>query len=435
MDKSTLLIRLVALSFTCLIILPANAMELEPPSPEGFRLHLLRPSPEGYGGQAKQDFETSHPELAKDAGLDVGSGPKKLRGVCEKLDAKWRDNNQYELNAYLPTQITLLDYDEPISDELLAALNPKWIMLKERLSQEQKNELLDAALNYPISEGNHDIERVLVAIAVSIGAEPNPNWESNMECYIGGKLFLVTPDGLSALDQSVFFDDYHLVEYLLKKKANPNTLNIKQDYAIQYATSVKTTKLLFAYGAIARDALLNQYMFPHCPAELMELYFSVAGPQNLFQGPLHTLLEYEENENQIQKAHLLLNAGFHSRDKDQFGYTVFHYAAGYKRPQFCNLLIAQYVQKHHEFLEILWVIKQSVPWFYQQKDIRRLCFKDLSPIRKLRSILEMKDKTGKTAYDMWPNDELNPETCSYEKFRKLHQEKQEPILELEEIDL
>jgi ankyrin repeat protein len=342
-----------------------------------------------------------------------------------RLDGTWLENQIQCLKSHLPDQISLLDYNDAITAELLGALNPEWIALKETLSAQQKSELLHAALNYSLPDSNA-IERTLIATAACIGADPNPDPQSNMECYIGGTLFLVSFRGMSALDESILFDDYQLVKYLLEKGANPNISSIKHEYALHHANSVEIAKLLFKFGAIAPHDLVYRCTHPRYRAQLMEFYLDKVGPQTdfpcLLKIPLHGLMKYEESKKQIRKAHLLLNAGLDSCVQDLFGNTVFHCAAQNKWPQFCSVLVAQFVQAHHHFLEFLWLLKENFSRFYEQKDVKKLCFKNLSPIRKLRAILEMKNKEGQTAYDVWAIEKLNPDTCSYRKFIILQQE-------------
>jgi len=133
-----------------------------------------------------------------------------------QLDPEWLEKKIQPRNLLIPNQVRLLDYYNPITDELVASLNPEWMPLKETLSPQQKCELLDAVLHYPVRH-NYSIERTLTSIAVCIGTDPNPDGENNMECYIGGSLFLVSSRGMSALDESVIFNDYHAAKYILEK--------------------------------------------------------------------------------------------------------------------------------------------------------------------------------------------------------------------------
>ena len=133
-----------------------------------------------------------------------------------------------------------------------------------------------------------------------------------------------------------------------------------------------------------------------------------------------------QSKDQIAKVRLLLTTDIDVMHRNWNGETALHVAAVYlqARKDLCMVLIDHYLEQHQAFLGFLWYLKNNFPNFYQVRDLRKLCFKELSPIRKLRDLLSIKNTNDKAAHDLSPIDELDPATCTYEKFMNLRKTEQ-----------
>lgn len=336
-----------------------------------------------------------------------------------QLNPHWESE---PLQGKLPKQITILDQNSPITDEILIQLNPTWWQLKDTLSTENKNEILREAIVYPGGDYKNHIRRCLIAAALWIGASPETKkWNGSM------------------LEHAALHDDYELAQYILSKMS-PDQIKGEEE-SFRKAKSIRMAQLLLSAGMKIPSDILISFCTYRRSTHLIRFYLE-HGVQPDFQdsngeSALHkrsreTAREYKEMTT------FLLNAGANIALQNKRLKTPLHSAAYYlqlhydapaysKHAFFCRTVIQHYLDAHHAFLGFLWHLKKNEPQFYSEcKYLRSRCFAALSPMRKLRAALLLKDDEGKTAYEVLPLPELNPNTCTYENLKKLP-EIQKPV--------
>ena len=316
----------------------------------------------------------------------------------------------------MPTHVTLLNLDEPINDDLVLALNPEWRQLKENFSDAQKQEIFFQALRYKYAKekaafklwkaANWKVKRTLLAMAVCIGANPNR------------KLKLASPILLEASQAQ----DFHLTQYLLEKGANPNKGAAIGTVPLRLAKSIPLAELFISHGAKVPGDILVACCWPDYPVEMVQFYLDrhiQPVPGILSRGSLHCH-KFAESSTQIEKVRKLLKAGTNVAIQGRIDRgTGLHEAAGQRNIVMCMAIIIHYIEQHKALLAYLKCLKNEFPYFYRNKDIRKFCFMEVSPLRQLRALLNIKNKRGETAYAILPIDELNPATCNYAKFATL----------------
>jgi ankyrin repeat protein len=317
--------------------------------------------------------------------------------------------------GWYPDHITLLNGDEPITDELLLELNPEWESVKES-SQETKNRTLGWALANVL---HGQSAQTLIALAICVGADPNYRTLHEKE---------------TALNHSLDESDYELTKYLLSKKADANQEARWGKAPLQFAKTPQIATLLLDYGAEISQKIVETFSDPSYPAHLVEFFVAKGvrlGPNAEGESVLHQVMSYhmhifdaDNGENRIKKLHILLNAGLDSTLQTNSGNTVLHLAAGCtKYTKICQILMNHHINFYFgTFFTLLLCLKKNPHIPYPSKDIRIMLFMQVI-IQQVRNLLNKKNNIGKTAYDVWPIEELNPETCSYEKLAKRDQDR------------
>lgn len=341
--------------------------------------------------------------LALQSSLTAMQPDQNERRVVQ-LNPEWRTENQ------VPDKITILEFDEPITDESLLRLNPDWKTLINTLSREKKSTILTKAYQYPGGDALYHVGRCLMALAVCIGADPD-----STERYRND----------TALYGVVFNQDYQLTKYLLEKGANPNQRGEVFFAPLQHAQNIALAELLITNKAVLTEkTALARCHEANYPATLLEFYLNQGiepKPDENGWTALHKIAyEYKEDENQVKKAHLLLNTGLSQTTKNKWDEIALHSAALHKHKKICIAFINHHLEKHGRFLTLLACLKKEFPWFYKIKDVLKLLFQQgFDAMSQLRKLLNIKDPRGHTACDIWPIPELDPNTCTYEKYLKL----------------
>lgn len=341
--------------------------------------------------------------LALQSSLTAMQPDQNERRVVQ-LNPEWRTENQ------VPDKVTILEFDEPITDELLLQLNPEWIALKKSLTREQKSKILaEAAFYIP---GDPSIKRCLMALSICIGADPDSSKYGNSN---------------SALWHSSFRQDYQFAKYILAKGANPNLKNTSLNCtSLAHVKNVALAELFISYGAqLSEESALKDCANEDYPAELLQFYLDkgikIKTTMGISWTHLHDIASGPDDENQVKKTQLLLNAGLDQTIKNTWDLIALHTAAIHKRKKICTTLVNHYLEQHKRFLTLLWCLKKQFPYFYGHRDAKRLLFgqgfSDAMP--KLRELLKITTRKGQTAYELLPIPELDPNTCTYEKYLKL----------------
>lgn len=117
-----------------------------------------------------------------------------------------------------------------------------------------------------------------------------------------------------------------------------------------------------------------------------------------------------------QVMELLLERGAQPQT-DENNNTPFHKAARKKRMDLCKVLIGYYITQQKGLLTLLWIFKQKCFAIYKEKTFLKCYFENYTPLKDLRSLLNLKNDDGLRAYDYWPEcDALDPKRCTYAYF-------------------
>jgi len=315
----------------------------------------------------------------------------------------------------VPEELNLIDPHEQISDELLLELNPRWQILKERFNASAKDSIIAMAYGYAFRYAylsDYSIARNIIALAVCIGADPNYSVEHEHPILFATRQ-----------------QDYWFTYYLLEKGANVKFDTKTWSYVnpVANAESLELAELVLRYGAEIPETILDTCCRKKYQPKLLQLY--LAKGQNLklenhtkdHESSLwHSLMGYGiDSQEQIEKARILLNIGLNLSFQNYAGSTGLHIAARLNLNNMIALVANHHLDRHRELVIVLGCIKKKHPDFYKYKDTRQFCFKELSPMRKLRALLSIKCNTGETAYGAKPIEELNPETCTFSNLMKL----------------
>lgn len=121
----------------------------------------------------------------------------------ERAADAWLSKDSDLPSGLLPAEITLLKLDEPINDELLLELNPKWKSIKETMADEHKLHTWYLIESYDSRKPTrYSLTRTLAALAVYVGT--NPMKLSTCMHRI--------------VERAMRRQDFYLVKYLLEKE-------------------------------------------------------------------------------------------------------------------------------------------------------------------------------------------------------------------------
>lgn len=328
-------------------------------------------------------------DISVHSALPMNSSPKKSR----KFDA---------------SQCVLMDFDQTITDKFLLRKNPAWQRAK-KFSNHEKNDILATAEH--LGNKSYPSIRVIIALAVCIGANPEMTFYSG---HMGTPIWYAT-----------LMQDLQLVKYLLAKGAKVSTNYVLDKGLVRLAESSELAQTLIAHGAqIPKDILLicceNKY-----PASLLAYYLAAGKkPTQYTMGEtlLHKImLQRSDSENQVAKMQLLMQHGVGTSIVDLCDQTALHTGAQFQLKNLCMSLLAPYLFKHEQFLTLLGCLKKQFPHFYKHKDLLKLLFKNelRTELPAMRALLATQNNIKKTAYDIWPIEELNPATCTFSKYKAL----------------
>lgn len=310
-------------------------------------------------------------------------------------------------------EFTMIEPDQPLSDELLLGLNPKWRNGRKQCTQDLKNSFLFIALN-----NSHDLEkstispilyrRMLIALAVCIGA--------NFDIYAKR----------SALEFCIDNDDYHLANYLIEKGHS-----IAKDTLLKECKTARLAQLLIKKGAIIPENILRIVAESDSfPPDLLHYYLQLGIKplqDNYGANPLHHLITTKpRTPAQIEKARIFIN----SNAVDLFeqtnlvrhlyrdmggGDTVLHLAAELECKEICLAIVHYYLDRHRGFLQFLAFLRNSeheAPRsLYRTKGLLKQYFSVAASYEKqLLSLLNMENCHKDIAWYRFRLVELNPKT-------------------------
>ena len=359
------------------------AIAMEPSPFDTSALAHTQDDREGYAGRAP---------LPKRSHKTITLQP---REAFEPLQLNW------------PQELTLLDLDEPITDKYLLELNPEWRLVRDDCTAETKEQIFSEVQQGILCWvlGDNNTHRTLSILMVCTGWDPNR-----------------TAGIWNLLKYSADHNDVQFAKYLLQKGAKPNSY-------LEKCRTVEMAKLFIDHGAQIPKDILYVTCASEAQAELLQFYLDmgyVPKPAADHHTPFHGLMRGRQH--QPQKARLLLQF---CSDLNLISYqnlakcTAIHNGAiTREKKEVCMVLISHFVDQHQNFITLLGCLKKQYPLFYRHKDVR-FCFKEFSPMRKLRHLLSLKDDYERTAYQLSHYEEFNPATCTYEKFMKFRNPEQE----------
>lgn len=302
-----------------------------------------------------------------------------------------------------PETFLLLDIDQQITDELLLELNPSWKQL-DCWSLETKNAILRTALEQHDDASDWKRSRSLIALSICLGAHPDEHWFYKFPLYLAAR-----------------YQDFNLAKYVLDKGAKPNLKNIlHHNTALNECRTCPVAQLLIERGAHIPKDIFDAVDATTYSLELMQFYFDQGVPLDPQQSLLLNISSIPIGDLEIKKASLLIAKGANIATQYRpVRETVFHNISQQKTDaskELCRLFINRYLELHQGFLTFLMHLKKECPTFYKTKGLLKFYFTEAaSQLKNVRLLLETKSIKGKTAYDLWPIDELNPANCTYEK--------------------
>jgi hypothetical protein len=326
--------------------------------------------------------------------LSSHHAPKSVR-----LDPEWEPES---LRGKLPQEITIFDKYTLISDELLAKLNPEWQKLTHALSRDEKNELLNSLHWYPGGDCSDHISRCLYAQAIAIGADASTKrWAD------------------SSLSYATLKDDYELAKYVLAKLPQEQK-KFEQD-AVRSAKSVQVAGLLLANDVPIPAGVVENCIIQGRSVRLMRFYLQNGANPNGCLDSFTALHRCTFDNLSLPFVPLLLSSGADIGLKNRYGNTIFHEAANRDNREFCECVVDYFLTKEKvAIISYLGCLKKNAPKFYHEiKHLHQALFRSFSPIAMLEEVLEVKNKAGRTAYEIKPLEILNPSNCTYPKLKQL----------------
>lgn len=323
-----------------------------------------------------------------------------------------------ELENKLPRQLPLLKMGKPITDKLLAKLTSEWLALKDSLTLDEKNKILECVCWYPEKDEKKRfmIQRSLIIYLIHSGAD------CSLKLQNSSRLIYLAAQK----------DDLHLAQYILSKVNDEAKKQSEKTY--HYTKSIKMAKLLVQSNIPMPNNILHSYTENTAiNFNLTNYYIKHGALLNTQDAACTTVLHEAVRTKNIKRIVLLLHAGANI----ELGHnTIFHCLAehlqncypGYSYPNttaalaLWHTIIDHFLEAHHAFLRFLWYLKKKFPGFYQLTDLRKLIFKPISPMLKLQTTIALKNRDPKTAYQLLAINILDPKNYTYDALQKLRKE-------------